>query len=122
MYNLLCDSLEIEPRPNNGTLHLPLKPVGLHSDPDAPTLEDPNDLPATSAAHTQETHPTSPATSAAPHTQTQPTSTHPTPSAPIEGPEKDPNKDTEQDKSLFDDFIDTISSLGDWITDLFNSG
>lgn len=32
VYNIICDSLGIEPKPNNGTLRLPLKPVGLHSD------------------------------------------------------------------------------------------
>ncbi len=32
VYNIICDSLGIEPNPNNGTLRLPLKPVGLHSD------------------------------------------------------------------------------------------
>jgi len=31
VYNIICDSLGIEPNPNNGTLRLPLKPVGLHS-------------------------------------------------------------------------------------------
>lgn len=32
VYNIICDSIGIEPKPNNGTLRLPLKPVGLHSD------------------------------------------------------------------------------------------
>ncbi|KAH0261706.1 Phosphodiest-domain-containing protein, partial [Aureobasidium melanogenum] len=30
VYNLVCDSVGISPKPNNGTLRLPLKPVGLH--------------------------------------------------------------------------------------------
>lgn len=42
----MCDSLGIEAKPNNGTLRLPLKPVGLHSD--KPTSTD-NDLPDLSA-------------------------------------------------------------------------
>ncbi|KAI1337106.1 ectonucleotide pyrophosphatase/phosphodiesterase family member 1 [Xylariaceae sp. FL0016] len=33
VYNILCDSIGMEPVPNNGTLRLPLKVVGLH-DPD----------------------------------------------------------------------------------------
>lgn len=52
MYNILCDSLHITPSPNNGTLRLPLKPVGLHSDnKDRPstTVED---FPATVNGHT----------------------------------------------------------------------
>ncbi|KAF2835548.1 Phosphodiest-domain-containing protein, partial [Patellaria atrata CBS 101060] len=51
LYNIICDSLGIEPRPNNGTLRLPLKPVGLHSDPHDPTLEAPEDpQPSTSSS------------------------------------------------------------------------
>jgi hypothetical protein len=34
LYNIVCDSLGLAPAPNNGTLRLPLKPVGLHSDND----------------------------------------------------------------------------------------
>ncbi|CAM1501806.1 Fc.00g037900.m01.CDS01 [Cosmosporella sp. VM-42] len=42
VYNILCDSLGIEPKPNNGTLRLPLKPIGLHNPGDTPeTPEDP---------------------------------------------------------------------------------
>ena len=43
VYNILCDSLSVVPRPNNGTLRLPLRPTGLHSDPSAPGLEAPED-------------------------------------------------------------------------------
>lgn len=32
VYNLVCESIGIKALPNNGTLHLPLKPIGLHSD------------------------------------------------------------------------------------------
>lgn len=40
VYNMLCDSVGINPAPNNGTLRLPLKPIGLHSDkPENPVQE-----------------------------------------------------------------------------------
>ena len=45
VYNIVCDSLGIQPHPNNGTLRLPLIPVGLHDDEDAPDLETPHDPP-----------------------------------------------------------------------------
>ena len=45
VYNILCDSIGIEPKPNNGTLRLPLKPVGLHSD-----MSDEDDKPEDFAA------------------------------------------------------------------------
>lgn len=42
VYNILCDTLGIEPRPNNGTIRLPFKTTGLH-DPEA--YEQPPDDP-----------------------------------------------------------------------------
>ncbi|KAK5002752.1 hypothetical protein LTR60_007010 [Cryomyces antarcticus] len=45
VYNIVCDSIGVVPRPNNGTLRLPLKPIGLHSDEGVPQLEIPHDLP-----------------------------------------------------------------------------
>ncbi|KAK6859873.1 pyrophosphatase/phosphodiesterase [Apiospora arundinis] len=41
VYNMLCDSVGMEPKPNNGTLRLPLKPIGLH-DPES-AIEEPAD-------------------------------------------------------------------------------
>ncbi|KAL7800023.1 alkaline-phosphatase-like protein [Trichoderma ceciliae] len=42
VYNLLCDSLGLTPKPNNGTLRLPLKPIGTHASEDEPKVpEDP---------------------------------------------------------------------------------
>ncbi|KAI1108443.1 alkaline-phosphatase-like protein [Nemania sp. NC0429] len=46
VYNILCDSIGMNPIPNNGTLRLPLKIVGLHSD--EIVLEQPED-PVTSS-------------------------------------------------------------------------
>ncbi|KAI1613312.1 nucleotide pyrophosphatase [Exophiala viscosa] len=43
VYNIVCDSLGIEPHPNNGTFRLPLTTEGMHSDADAPALETPAD-------------------------------------------------------------------------------
>lgn len=44
MYNIVCDSIGIEPKPNNGTLRLPLKPIGVHSDRLTVTESSPEDL------------------------------------------------------------------------------
>ncbi|ORY14586.1 alkaline-phosphatase-like protein [Clohesyomyces aquaticus] len=49
LYNIVCDSIGVEPMPNNGTLRLPLKPVGLHTDPETPpdvTPPDPVETPS----------------------------------------------------------------------------
>ncbi|KAF2199630.1 ectonucleotide pyrophosphatase/phosphodiesterase family member 1 [Delitschia confertaspora ATCC 74209] len=50
LYNIICDSLSITPAPNNGTLRLPLKPVGLHTDPETPPDETPADPVETSSS------------------------------------------------------------------------
>ncbi|CAI7591907.1 unnamed protein product [Penicillium glandicola] len=50
VYNIVCDSLGVDPLPGNGTLRLPLKPVGLHSDENTPVLDMPPDPPVPSSA------------------------------------------------------------------------
>lgn len=52
---MLCDSIGLEPSPNNGTLRLPLKPVGLHDE--VPAIEVPSD-PVTSYTITPTPTPT----------------------------------------------------------------
>ena len=42
----MCDSLGLKPKPNNGTLRLPLKPIGLHSDKPTSTDDSVPDFPA----------------------------------------------------------------------------
>lgn len=43
VYNIVCDSLGMAPHSNNGTLRLPLKTIGLHSDFDTAGPEVPSD-------------------------------------------------------------------------------
>ncbi|KAJ5781264.1 Type I phosphodiesterase/nucleotide pyrophosphatase/phosphate transferase [Penicillium paradoxum] len=70
VYNIVCDSLGVNPLPSNGTLRLPLKPVGLHSDKNTPVLDTPPDPPtqtsATAGPLQQVPKPTTSATKAAP--------------------------------------------------------
>lgn len=50
VYNIICDSLGLTPKPNNGTLRLPFKTVGLHSSEPAPQeLSDPAPPPTTTS-------------------------------------------------------------------------
>jgi hypothetical protein len=63
VYNMLCDSVGISPAANNGTLRLPLKPIGLHSDPATSVLDTPADPPVEShqpPASTSAAAPTTP--------------------------------------------------------------
>ncbi|PGH08464.1 hypothetical protein AJ80_07863 [Polytolypa hystricis UAMH7299] len=118
VYNILCDSLEIKPAPNNGTLHLPLKPVGLHSDPDAPPLEIPPDPPISASMQTHGPSPIPTSSSASPTTTSGPKSTRPA------GSEDGEDTDTDdEDKvlGLWDKFRGKIEELKDWASGLFSS-
>ncbi|KAI9745089.1 MAG: hypothetical protein M1818_001367 [Claussenomyces sp. TS43310] len=48
VYNIVCDTLHLTPNANNGTLRLPLKPIGLHDSENA--VPDPEDLPASATS------------------------------------------------------------------------
>ncbi|KAL9063617.1 MAG: hypothetical protein Q9157_008156 [Trypethelium eluteriae] len=58
VYNLVCDSLGVSPVPNNGTLRLPLKPIGLHSDEGVIPPKVPNDPPADGQSISESLHST----------------------------------------------------------------
>lgn len=117
MYNILCDSLGVDPVPNNGTLRLPLKPVGLHSDEDAPSIDTPSDPPEpeTTTSETASIKPTGTTT-----VTPEPTS------AASEAPEPTTNSESDDEKAptwwgtlwhkvghKFDDFKDWAEELFD---------
>lgn len=112
VYNILCDSLGIDPHPNNGTLRLPLKTSGLHSDEDAPALDNPSDPPITQSVASDAT--------------TSPTSTV---SAPSQSASASPSAKPEEDAgdeqgtswwgTVWDEVEDKVEDLTDWATDLF---
>ena len=108
VYNILCDSLGIEPRPNNGTLRFPLQPVGLHSDEDVPVVEYPQDpvpissaVPATSAVSTPTPAPVDPVDD--------------TPDTSEEDPQESDtdNEDAHEQGSLWDFIWGTVSDIKD---------
>ncbi|KAJ5183861.1 hypothetical protein N7492_001477 [Penicillium capsulatum] len=103
VYNIICDSLGVDPLPNNGTLRLPLLPAGLHSDADTP--------------------PTSPASQAPPANGA---------GKPSQSDDKDEDHDEDSDDRDDDDEDDEDSSwweyakkkfgnLKDWASDTFGS-
>ncbi|KAL4920804.1 alkaline-phosphatase-like protein [Aspergillus aurantiobrunneus] len=104
VYNILCDSLGIEPHPNNGTLRLPLKTSGLHSDEDAPVLDDPSDPPGTETA--ANTSP-SPTVSVAP------------PASSSAKPEEDADE-SDTDTSWWGSIWDKLEDVKDWASDLLD--
>lgn len=109
MYNIVCDSLGIKPIANNGTLRLPLVPIGLHSDLPPTDDDTPSDLPSDST-------PTVPAT------PDIIASTSPIVSTPTGQSENDSNKsETEESKSLWDYLKAKLDAAKIWAVGVFSS-
>ncbi|PLN75592.1 nucleotide pyrophosphatase family protein [Aspergillus taichungensis] len=110
VYNIICDSLGLPPQPNNGTLRLPLKPVGLHSDTGAPAVEDPSDPPATSTF-----------VAAAP---THAASADPKPTSPAEapaGPNPDPETEYDERPTWWGTLWGKVGDFKNWATDVVDT-
>ena len=101
MYNILCDSLGVDPLPSNGTLRLPLKPVGLHSDENVPVLDTPSDPPQTT-------------TSADPPVQTAQPSPEPTKPANTSAPAGDESDESGENGSWWDTVWNKFDDFKDW--------
>ena len=71
VYNMLCDSVGLTPAPNNGTLRLPLAPIGIHKPEDAP--EEPEDPPSSSKEPARPTTPEKPTQPERPTVHQKPT-------------------------------------------------
>ncbi|KAL2169712.1 hypothetical protein VTG60DRAFT_5765 [Thermothelomyces hinnuleus] len=130
VYNMLCDSVGIKPAPNNGTLRLPLKPIGLHDDSATNGL----DTPANPVeAHTISTSrvapkPTStvsvnPASTSSSQTSVPSKSVGvdqpvPPPSGSDNGGESDSDDDDddEDDSSAVDNAESKVKEFWDWFT------
>jgi hypothetical protein len=105
VYNILCDSLGVDPHPSNGTLRLPFKPIGLHSDEDAPVLDTPPDPPAQTSATAE------PSTSA-PAPAPQPTTPSETP--PATDNDSDSDGDNEKGTTWLDSVWDKLDDFKHW--------
>jgi type IV secretory pathway VirB10-like protein len=92
VYNIVCDSLGVDPLPGNGTLRLPLKAVGLHSDENAPVLDTPPDPPAKTSATARPVQPAPPKPTPPRPSPPQPKPAQPKPAQPA--PESTPAPET----------------------------
>lgn len=116
VYNIVCDSLGINPSSNNGTLRLPLQPLGLHSDPEAPEDELPTDLPAMSTPLEEGTGPTIDSSnegSIVPHVLSS-TGAPPAPTS-----TEQPTEGEEGEKG--DKYFDSFEDFWNWVEQKFNS-
>ncbi|KAH7358307.1 type I phosphodiesterase/nucleotide pyrophosphatase [Plectosphaerella cucumerina] len=103
VYNVLCDSIGLEPQPNNGTLRLPLKPSGEHKDEDTPpTPEDPD-------------------TTVLPQTETPTPDAAVTPTVPAATstaqPAATPSGKSEDGEASGDDLKSKVKGVWDWVTE-----
>ncbi|KAH7064560.1 alkaline-phosphatase-like protein [Macrophomina phaseolina] len=132
LYNIICDSIGAEPAPNNGTLRLPLKPVGLHSDVKAD--ETPDDPPAstTLAGHVLMAPPSAVASTASAATSATAATTASTKPSGMSMEEVEPvysedeeedggktdktggDKDEEKEKSWWEWFTDKVNDAKGW--------
>ncbi|KAJ5900052.1 Type I phosphodiesterase/nucleotide pyrophosphatase/phosphate transferase [Penicillium taxi] len=112
VYNILCDSLGITPLPNNGTLRLPLKPVGLHSDSNAPVLEIPSDPPTPTPSTVEVPEPTSPA-SDAPEQPADPSSE--------DQPATDPSEGEKAHSTWWSTLWNKVDEWKEWAGEVFSA-
>lgn len=136
VYNILCDSIGLAPIANNGTLRLPLRPIGLH-DPEV-VMEEPPDPVSSYTLEPTPVRPTlasqAPAATTASrslgvdpvHTSSstpnpvqvdpatpQPATPQPTGQAADEG-------DSKSSGNLLDDAKSAAKGFWDWLTDKFD--
>lgn len=111
VYNILCDSIGLTPAPNNGTLRLPLKPVGLHDD--VPAIEVPSD-PVTSYTITP-TSTSTPASTPAKTLGVDPVVTNDTSGSVGVDLPKEPSLEEEADEEL----LDAAKDWWEWAKDSF---
>ncbi|SPQ19046.1 a4d6cfe1-3342-4bb4-aed2-1371cafcd6ef [Thermothielavioides terrestris] len=108
VYNMLCDSVGISPAPNNGTLRLPLKPIGLHSDPSASGLDTPADP--------VESHTFSTSAAAEPTNKPIPPNNQPSGTADGNDGDGDGDGDDEDNVSPIDKVESAVQDFWDWFT------
>lgn len=117
VYNILCDSVGLVPKPNNGTLRLPLSPLGTHQSED--TLEEPQDpVPAYTTSQTSAPAATSSSPAADSATPT------PEKTIQVDPPRPSATDDAEESEGADEDAIqkgkEAMIGIWDWITDKFD--
>jgi len=112
VYNIICDSLGIDPSPNSGQIRLPFKPVGLHSDDEAPQLETPDDLPPTGTGSITPSRPTPPSRPSTPSLPSLPA--EPIPPIVPGVPQPPPPPPSNEEKKPT-----TVNSILSWVKDVF---
>ncbi|KAK6224964.1 type I phosphodiesterase/nucleotide pyrophosphatase [Colletotrichum tabaci] len=124
VYNILCDSVGLIPEPNNGTLRLPLRPVGTHKSEDTPAEPEDPVPPYTTTA--SQTTPSAQSTAAHSSTPEKPIQVDPVPQpsstvAPTE--DKQGGDDGEESQGAEEDAIQkgkaAMIGIWDWLTDKF---
>ncbi|KAH8907416.1 Phosphodiest-domain-containing protein [Coniochaeta sp. PMI_546] len=131
VYNILCDSVGLTPMPNNGTLRLPLSPIGLHdTDGEGSGVEtppDPVDTSTYTSSSAADTPSSNAALTAAPSTALSGAATEPSPAATSTAAAAETTTsvvdipsaptDTIGDEDDDDENFSETHSFWDWLTD-----
>jgi predicted AlkP superfamily pyrophosphatase or phosphodiesterase len=117
VYNIIADSLGVDPQPNNGTLRLPLKPIGTHDkSPGKADGEESQDLdpyPVTSLTTSIS------ATSTSPSTQTSSSFNEPLPSESNNHTGQDKDSKPHNGGGLLGSLLDGLKDAKNWFEHLW---
>ncbi|KAI8294425.1 putative pyrophosphatase/phosphodiesterase [Colletotrichum sp. SAR11_240] len=121
VYNILCDSVGLVPKPNNGTLRLPLSPLGTHKSEDTPAEpQDPVPAYTTSQAPASVATPMSVSQAA----QSSTPAVESVKTIQIDPPQPSPTDAAEESNGADEDAIEkgkeAMKGFWDWLTDKFD--
>jgi len=105
------------PKPNNGTLRLPLNPIGLHN-PDE-KLEEPADPVPSNPVPTRPASP-SPVSLAEGTPTSEPSPAAPVGVSPVESPAPDKDLSEEEEDKIIEEAESKIKGFWDWLSDEFH--
>lgn len=113
---MLCDSVGVIPKPNNGTLRLPLHPAGLHKPEDMPPV--PEDPESTPSAQTESITSTAATTTRSPPGSQVETDvvTSKTAAPSHTGTSGEGDDDSDSDSDTSSDLMSSIKDVWDWFT------
>ncbi|GKT96133.1 ectonucleotide pyrophosphatase/phosphodiesterase family member [Colletotrichum tofieldiae] len=123
VYNILCDSVGLIPEPNNGTLRLPLSPVGTHNSEDTPAEPEDPVPPYTTTAAEIVASTTSPATQSVTPEKSIQVDPVPQPASTEAATDGNQNEDDQESQDADEDAVqkgkEAMKGFWDWLTDKF---
>jgi hypothetical protein len=113
----------MKPLPNNGTLRLPLRPIGLHNDEDAPALDSPEDPPASTTVRPVRPDPLPSAPPSPPSSSPSPSPSPGSPDSADSPDSPDSGADNPESKpsSWWTEMKESLESFKEWVSEVFQA-